>query len=134
MGSKSLLAVLLRSWHFAMQRAPHTMQHKVPRHPTALMKWRQRVGAEKLVELLAEAMAAAQRDGHTTKQDLKQVNVDTTVMETSSRTRQIQSCTTKRSSSWVGRRSGVVRNCASRSFGCRSTRRSRWGANSPLKK
>lgn len=58
-----------------------TMQHKVPLHPTALTKWRQRVGAEKLVELLAETIAAAQRDGHTTKQDLEQVNVDTTVME-----------------------------------------------------
>jgi len=57
------------------------MQHKVPLHPTALTKWRQRVGAKKLVELLAETIAAAQRDGHTTKQDLEQVNVDTTVME-----------------------------------------------------
>ena len=29
-----------------------TMQHEVPLHPTSLTKWRQRVGAEKLAELL----------------------------------------------------------------------------------
>jgi IS5 family transposase len=59
----------------------HTMQHEVPLHPTSLTKWRQRVGEEKLLELLAETIATAQREGHATQQDLAKVNVDTTVQE-----------------------------------------------------
>ena len=59
----------------------HTLQHEVPLHPTSLTKWRQRVGEEKLVELLAETVATAQREGHATPQDLAQVNVDTAVQE-----------------------------------------------------
>lgn len=58
-----------------------TMQHEVPLHPTSLTKWRQRVGEEQLLELLAETIATAQREGHATRQDLSRVNVDTTVQE-----------------------------------------------------
>ena len=58
-----------------------TMQHEVPLHPTSLTKWRQRVGEERLLELLAETIATAQREGHATQQDLAKVNVDTTVQE-----------------------------------------------------
>jgi IS5 family transposase len=57
------------------------MQHDVPLHPTSLTKWRQRVGEEKLLKLLAETIATAQREGHATQQDLAKVNVDTTVQE-----------------------------------------------------
>ena len=32
------------------------MQHKCPIHPTSMVKWRQRVGAEKLESLLAETI------------------------------------------------------------------------------
>lgn len=55
------------------------MQHEVPLHPTSLTKWRQRVGAEKLQELLAETVALAQREGQVSKRELAHVNVDTTV-------------------------------------------------------
>lgn len=58
-----------------------TMQHDLPLHPTSLTKWRQRVGAEKLVELLGETLALALREHQVTKQELAQVNVDTTVQE-----------------------------------------------------
>ncbi len=58
-----------------------TLQHELPLHPTSLTKWRQRVGAEQLAELLAETVATALREGQATKQDLAQVNVDTTVQE-----------------------------------------------------
>jgi IS5 family transposase len=58
-----------------------TMQHDVPLHPTSLVKWRQRVGAEKLASLLQETLAIAVKDERVTKHELAQVNVDTTVQE-----------------------------------------------------
>ncbi len=58
-----------------------TMQHAWPLHPTSLTKWRQRVGAEKLGELLGETLALALRENQVTEQELAQVNVDTTVQE-----------------------------------------------------
>jgi IS5 family transposase len=58
-----------------------TMQHKAPLHPTSLVKWRQRAGAERLAELLQETIALAMREKEVTPQELQQVNVDTTVQE-----------------------------------------------------
>ena len=57
------------------------MQHRMPLHPTALVKWRQRVGEEKLAELLQETIAAARRGKHVSERELSHVNVDTTVQE-----------------------------------------------------
>jgi IS5 family transposase len=57
------------------------MQHKPPLHPTALVKWRQRVGAERLAELLCETIALAVREKQLPERELKQVTVDTTVQE-----------------------------------------------------
>ena len=57
------------------------MQHELPLHPTSLTKWRQRVGADKLAEMLGETIALAVREKQVTKQELAQVNVDTTVQE-----------------------------------------------------
>lgn len=57
------------------------MQHEPPLHPTALVKWRQRVGAERLAELLCETIDLAVREKHLRKDELKQVSVDTTVQE-----------------------------------------------------
>ena len=59
----------------------HTMQHEVPLHSTSLTKWRQRVGAEKLVAMLEETVTIAVNDKLVTKKELAQVIVDTTVME-----------------------------------------------------
>lgn len=58
-----------------------TLQHEVPLHSTSLTKWRHRVGAEKLAELLQETVAIAVKDKHVTTHELSQVNVDTTVQE-----------------------------------------------------
>jgi len=58
-----------------------TMQHDVPLHSTCLAKWRQRVGAEKLLSLLTETVTIAVKDKQITKTELAQVNVDTTVQE-----------------------------------------------------
>jgi len=58
-----------------------TMQHELPLHPTSLVKWRKRVGVEKLAELLKETIALAVREKEVSPRELKQVNVDTTVQE-----------------------------------------------------
>jgi IS5 family transposase len=58
-----------------------TMQHELPIHPTSLVKWRKRIGAEKLGELLKETLALALRERVVAPQELQQVNVDTTVQE-----------------------------------------------------
>jgi len=57
------------------------LQHECPIHPTSLTKWRQRVGAERLEELLKETIALALRERHLPERDLRRVNVDTTVQE-----------------------------------------------------
>jgi|TARA_R110002124_G_scaffold231691_1_gene396961 IS5 family transposase len=58
-----------------------TMQHDGPLHLTCLVKWRQRVGGEKLLALLTETVTIAVKDKQITKKELAQVNVDTTVQE-----------------------------------------------------
>ena len=58
-----------------------TMQHEPPLHPTSLVKWRQRVGAEKLSLLLKETIALAVAEKEVSPRELKQVTVDTTVQE-----------------------------------------------------
>jgi IS5 family transposase len=57
------------------------MQHELPLHPTALVKWRTRVGAEKLALLLQETIALALREKQVSPKEIEQVNVDTTVQE-----------------------------------------------------
>lgn len=59
----------------------HYMQHKLPLHPTALVKWRQRVGADRLAVMLAETIDTGVREKQIRKSELKQVTVDTTVQE-----------------------------------------------------
>ena len=56
-------------------------QHDLPVDPTTLVKWRKRVGAEKLELLLKETIEAARRCQVLKRSDLKRVNVDTTVQE-----------------------------------------------------
>ena len=57
------------------------LQHRCPIHPTSMSRWRKRVGADRLVELLQETIALAKREGHVSQRDLERVNVDTTVQE-----------------------------------------------------
>jgi transposase, IS5 family len=58
-----------------------TMQHEPPVHSTALVKWRKRVGAEKLALLLKETIEQAVAEEEITPTELQQVIVDTTVQE-----------------------------------------------------
>jgi len=57
------------------------MQHECPIHPTTLVKWRQRVGAKRLEQMLKETINMAVRQKQVTKHQLKKVTVDTTVQE-----------------------------------------------------
>ena len=57
------------------------MQHECPIHPTSMTKWRNRVGAERLEELVKETIRLAVREKHLPQRDLKQITVDTTVQE-----------------------------------------------------
>ena len=57
------------------------MQHDCPIHPTSMVKWRQRVGVERLEALLAETIRLALEFKQVTSRQLRKVTVDTTVQE-----------------------------------------------------
>lgn len=57
------------------------LQHESPLHPTSLVKWRHRIGAERLELLLNETIATGTRSGAVKRTSLQRVNVDTTVQE-----------------------------------------------------
>lgn len=56
------------------------LQHKLPLHPTSLVKWRHRVG-DKLDALLQETVNVAKRVNAIKTSEFHHVNVDTTVQE-----------------------------------------------------
>ena len=57
----------------------HYFQHRFPCDPTSLVKWRQRVGAEGIAQLLKESLATAQRQAALKPEEINCVNVGTTV-------------------------------------------------------
>jgi IS5 family transposase len=56
-------------------------QHKLPCDPTSLVKWRRRIGAAGIEQLLKETLDAAKRQQALTDKEMQSVNVDTTVQE-----------------------------------------------------
>jgi transposase, IS5 family len=54
-------------------------QHRLPLDRSSMTRWRQRIGPERMEELLAESLAAAQRGGALAEKHLKRVTIDTTV-------------------------------------------------------
>jgi IS5 family transposase len=56
-------------------------QHQLPCDSTSLVKWRQRVGAAGIEQLLKETLAAAKHHQALKAQEIDSVNVDTTVQE-----------------------------------------------------
>jgi IS5 family transposase len=56
-------------------------QHRLPLHPTVLVKWRNRVGPKGLEKLLGETIETAKREKLIQRRELDKVNVDTTVQE-----------------------------------------------------
>ena len=57
------------------------LQHEAPIDPSSMSRWRKRVGAERLEQLLQETLDLAVREKHLAPSDLLQVTVDTTVQE-----------------------------------------------------
>jgi IS5 family transposase len=57
------------------------LQHDCPIHPTSMVKWRQRVGPERLELLLKETITIALGHRQITSQQLRKITVDTTVQE-----------------------------------------------------
>ncbi len=57
------------------------MQHECPIHPTSMTKWRNRVGVDRLEELLKETIRLAVREKQLPQRDLQRITVDTTVQE-----------------------------------------------------
>ncbi len=55
--------------------------HELPCHPTTLVKWRRRVGSEKMETLLKATVEAAKTGGELKEKDLEKAVVDTTVQE-----------------------------------------------------
>ena len=58
-----------------------TFEHRVPLHPSSLGKWRKRIGLKRLEKLLEETLNIARRGQFLDSQEVKRVNVDTTVQE-----------------------------------------------------
>lgn len=56
-------------------------EHTLPIHPTTLVKWRKKIGLQKLEKLLEETINIAKRERFIDSFELKIVNVDTTVQE-----------------------------------------------------
>lgn len=57
------------------------LQHEAPIDPSSMSRWRKRVGAERLEQLLQETIELAVREKHVAPNDLLQITVDTTVQE-----------------------------------------------------
>ncbi len=57
------------------------MQHEAPIDPSSMSRWRKRVGAERLEQLLQETIELAVREKQLPPKDLAQVTIDTTVQE-----------------------------------------------------
>jgi len=57
------------------------MQHKFPIHPTSMVKWRHRVGSERMEILLKETLSTAVREKYIKPSDASKIIVDTTVQE-----------------------------------------------------
>lgn len=57
------------------------MQHEFPIHPTSMVKWRQRVGSERMEFLLKETLSTAKREKYIKPSDASRIIVDTTVQE-----------------------------------------------------
>ena len=56
-------------------------QHKLPCHPTSLVKWRKQIGTDGFEQLLGQIIQTAMRSAVLKPKEIERVNVDTTVQE-----------------------------------------------------
>jgi len=66
-------------WQFFCGRT--YFEHELPCHPTSLVKWRRRLGAQGVEKLLTETFSTAKREQALRESEIKRVHVDTTVQE-----------------------------------------------------
>jgi transposase, IS5 family len=64
-------------WQFFCGR--EYFEHELPCHPTSLVKWRRRLGAKGMEQLLTETLSTAKRERALKESEIKRVHVDTTV-------------------------------------------------------
>jgi len=57
------------------------MQHECPIHPTTMVKWRHRVGSDRMEVLVCETLATALREKYLTVSQVEKITADTTVQE-----------------------------------------------------
>src|SRR6516162_6556240 len=73
------LAAALHRIYYQLFCGEEFFRHKPPFDRSSLMRWRQRMGEEKLVALIQESLATATRTGAAKPSDFSRVIVDTTV-------------------------------------------------------
>lgn len=70
----------------------HVFEHKAPVVPTALIKWRKRLGEEAMEWLLTTVLETALAEGAVKRTSLAHLSVDSTVMEKILLTRRTVAC------------------------------------------
>lgn len=78
---ESVVAKFLENPYWQFFCGGEYFEHELPCHPTSLVKWRRRIGADGMEELLTETLSTAKREPALSESEIKRVNVDTTVQE-----------------------------------------------------
>jgi IS5 family transposase len=81
LSDEDLCARWLENPYYQLFCGEEFFQHKLPFDRSSLIRWRQRMGEEKLAALLQESLSVATRTGAAKPADFRQVIVDTTVQE-----------------------------------------------------
>ena len=81
LSDEALCARWLENPYFQLLCGEAFFQHRLPFERSSLTRWRQRMGAERLVALLQESLSVATRTGAAKPADFTKVIVDTTVQE-----------------------------------------------------
>ena len=76
-GDETVVAAFLENPYWQYFCGLEYFVHELPLEPTTLVKWRKRVGAERMERLLELTIRAAEFDRH----EMRRVNLDTTVQE-----------------------------------------------------
>jgi IS5 family transposase len=78
---ESVVAKWLENPYWQFFCGEQYFQQDLPCHPTTLVKWRQRIGADGMEKLLKQILQTAQQQQALKPSDIKRVIVDTTVQE-----------------------------------------------------
>jgi len=87
-------------------------QHELPLDPSSLVRWRKRLGPERLEKLLVQTLETAKRGKLLTERHVERVNVDTTVQEKSVAFPTDARLTTRPGARWCGQPKSGTSSCA----------------------